>query len=164
MPRLWPVLLMAAAVPAYAGDAGALRARYAALQPELADSEFGRPLLVKSRDEGGTHTGVIYAAINLYALCRQRLDECTVGIQFQHEGKGWRKIMHMESCPVAELFRGDGGDNPLAGAAGKPLEHRILENIGRQTRLGRNAADTENAEIGPHQFELPKRHGVDRRT
>lgn len=65
MLRLWPVLLVAAVLPAYAGDAGALRARYAELQPELAASEFGRPLLVQSRADGGTHAGDIYAAIDV---------------------------------------------------------------------------------------------------
>lgn len=101
----------------------------------------------------GKSGGVFIAAMNLYALCRQRLDEYAVGILLQHEGKRWRKIMHMESSLMAELFRGNRCDDPLAGAAGKPLEHRIFKNIRRQTRLGRNAAHTENAKIGPHQFE-----------
>jgi hypothetical protein len=87
---------------------------------------------------------VIFAAINVYTLCRKRLNQCTVGIPFQHEAKRWGKIMDVESSLMAELFRGDGGDDPLAGTTGKPLEHRILENIRRKARLGRNAANTED--------------------
>jgi hypothetical protein len=56
---------MAAAVPAYAGNAEALRARYAAMKAELADSSFGRPLHIESREEGGRQTGDIHAAIDM---------------------------------------------------------------------------------------------------
>jgi hypothetical protein len=65
MLRLWTALLMAAAVPAYAGNAEALRARYAAMKAELADSNFGRPLHIESREEGGRQTGDIHAAIDM---------------------------------------------------------------------------------------------------
>lgn len=56
---------MAMAVPAYAGSADALQARYAAMKTELADSGFGRPLHIESREEGSKQTGDIYAAIDM---------------------------------------------------------------------------------------------------
>jgi hypothetical protein len=65
MSRLWTILLLALAVPAGAQDAQALRARHAALQGGLAHSDFGRPLHVESREDGGRQTGDIYAAIDM---------------------------------------------------------------------------------------------------
>jgi hypothetical protein len=49
---------------AQAQDAGALRARHAALEDELAGNPFGRALHVVSRAEGGNHKGEIYAVID----------------------------------------------------------------------------------------------------
>jgi hypothetical protein len=48
---------------AQAQDAGALRARHAALQEQLAKSPFGRSLHVESIVAGSTHKGEIYAVI-----------------------------------------------------------------------------------------------------
>jgi len=48
---------------AQAQDAGALRARHAALQAQLADNPFGRALHVESAASGGAHKGDIYAVI-----------------------------------------------------------------------------------------------------
>jgi hypothetical protein len=65
MLRAWAAFLLAAALPAYAGSADALRASYAAMQGELADSGFGRPLHIESREDGSRQTGDIYAAIDM---------------------------------------------------------------------------------------------------
>jgi hypothetical protein len=65
MLRFWMILLTVVALPAGAQNAEALRARHAALQAELANSEFGRPLHVESRDENGAQTGDIYAVIEM---------------------------------------------------------------------------------------------------
>jgi hypothetical protein len=46
-----------------AQDAGALRARHAALHQQLANNPFGRPLHVESNTSGGRHKGEIYAVI-----------------------------------------------------------------------------------------------------
>jgi hypothetical protein len=54
-------LLLAAG--AVAQDAGALRARHAALSAQLADNPFGRPLHVESTSEDGAHKGEVYAVI-----------------------------------------------------------------------------------------------------
>jgi hypothetical protein len=69
MPML-RLLLCAALVcaTAQAQDAGALRARHAALHEQLANNPFGRPLHVESSTSGGTqggktHNGEIYAVI-----------------------------------------------------------------------------------------------------
>jgi hypothetical protein len=48
---------------AQAQDAGALRARHAGLQEQLAKSPFGRSLHVESTVSGGTQKGEIYAVI-----------------------------------------------------------------------------------------------------
>ena len=48
---------------AQAQDAGALRARHAALKEHLAKSPFGRSLHVESVAAGGTHRGEIYAVM-----------------------------------------------------------------------------------------------------
>lgn len=50
--------------PVYGQDAGALRARHAALQEPLASNPFGRPLHVVSSADGGEHKGEIYAVID----------------------------------------------------------------------------------------------------
>lgn len=55
--------LVLAAGTAAAQDAGALRARYAALSDRLADSPFGRPLVLESSAADGGHRGEIYAVI-----------------------------------------------------------------------------------------------------
>jgi hypothetical protein len=55
--------LAMAAAPSLAQDAGALRARHAALQEKLAGNGFGRPLHVESTAEGGEHKGDIYAVV-----------------------------------------------------------------------------------------------------
>ena len=64
MLRAWTAFLLAAALPAYAGSADALRASYAAMKGELAGSGFGRPLHIESREDGSSQTGDIYAAID----------------------------------------------------------------------------------------------------
>jgi hypothetical protein len=51
------------ACTAQAQDAGALRARHAALQKQLANNPFGRSLHVESSTSGGRHKGEIYAVI-----------------------------------------------------------------------------------------------------
>lgn len=65
MPML-RVLFCAALVSttAQAQDAGALRARHAALHEQLAKNPFGRPLHVESSTSGGAHKGEIYAVID----------------------------------------------------------------------------------------------------
>jgi hypothetical protein len=50
--------------PAYGQDADALRARHSALNEQLANNPFGRPLHVVSRTNGGAHKGEIYAVID----------------------------------------------------------------------------------------------------
>jgi len=64
MPTL-RVLLCAALVTgtAQAQDAGALRARHAALHQQLANNPFGRALHVESSTSGSAHKGDIYAVI-----------------------------------------------------------------------------------------------------
>jgi hypothetical protein len=60
------LLLCALLASAYAQaqDGGALRARHAALQPQLAASPFGRPLHVQSAVNGGTHKGDVHAVLD----------------------------------------------------------------------------------------------------
>src|SRR5918992_2293498 len=48
---------------AQAQDAGALRARHAALHEQLANNPFGRSLHVESTTSDGSHKGEIYAVI-----------------------------------------------------------------------------------------------------
>lgn len=57
------LLAIAFALPCAAQDAGALRARYAALEDELAGSGFDRPLHVESKAEAGKHEGAVYAVV-----------------------------------------------------------------------------------------------------
>lgn len=54
--------LAPAAAPAQ--DGGALLARHTALQKQLADNPFGRPLHVESTADGGRHKGEIYAVLD----------------------------------------------------------------------------------------------------
>ncbi len=55
--------LAPAAAPAQ--DAGTLLARHTALQKQLADNPFGRPLHVESTADGGRHKGEVHAIIHV---------------------------------------------------------------------------------------------------
>ena len=63
--RLWLLCLGLVFGSAGAQDAGALRARHAALLDELTKNPFGRPLHVESRDASGGQQGDIYAILDL---------------------------------------------------------------------------------------------------
>ena len=56
--------LALAPATAPAQDAGALLARHTALQKQLADNPFGRPLHVESTVDGGRHKGEIHAVLD----------------------------------------------------------------------------------------------------
>jgi hypothetical protein len=58
---LWVAVLAPAL--GQAADAGALRARHAALSERLASNPFGRPLHVESGDGAGGHQGDVYAVM-----------------------------------------------------------------------------------------------------
>ncbi len=64
MLRAFLVPLLCAAFAAQAQDAGALRARHASLQKQLAENPFGRPLHVDSNVDGGKHRGQIFAVVD----------------------------------------------------------------------------------------------------
>jgi hypothetical protein len=57
------ILVLLISGSAQAQDAAALRARHAALQQQLANNPFGRPLHVESSASGGMHKGDIYAVV-----------------------------------------------------------------------------------------------------
>jgi hypothetical protein len=57
------IILLLIAGAAQAQDAAALRARHAALQGQLDNNPFGRPLRVESSASGGAHKGQIYAVL-----------------------------------------------------------------------------------------------------
>lgn len=61
-----PALLCVSLVSGHAEaqDGGALRARYVALQQQLARSPFGRPLQVESAATGGMHKGEVHAVLD----------------------------------------------------------------------------------------------------
>lgn len=61
--RFLLLLAIALALPCAAQDAGALRARHAALEKTLAGNGFGRPLHVESKAEAGEHEGDVYAVV-----------------------------------------------------------------------------------------------------
>lgn len=63
MPRALLAALLLAAFAAQAQDAGALRARHAALREAFAASAFGRPLHVESAVSGSSHQGEVYAVL-----------------------------------------------------------------------------------------------------
>jgi hypothetical protein len=64
MLRAFLVPVLCAAFAAQAQDAGALRARHATLQKQLAENPFGRPLHVDSNVDGGKHKGQIFAVVD----------------------------------------------------------------------------------------------------
>lgn len=59
------VCLALAPAAAPAQDAAALLARHTALQKQLADNPFGRPLHVESTADGGRHQGEVHAVIDV---------------------------------------------------------------------------------------------------
>jgi hypothetical protein len=65
MLRVALLCLALAPAAAPAQDAGTLLARHTALQNELADNPFGRPLHVASTVSGGAHKGEVHAVIDV---------------------------------------------------------------------------------------------------
>jgi hypothetical protein len=65
MLRVALLCLALAPAAAPAQDAGTLLARHTALQKELADNPFGRPLHVASTVSGGAHKGEVHAVIDV---------------------------------------------------------------------------------------------------
>jgi hypothetical protein len=63
--RLWLLCLGLVVGSAAAQDAGALRARHAALVEELTKNPFGRPLHVESKEASGAQQGNIFAILDL---------------------------------------------------------------------------------------------------
>src|SRR5688500_9208222 len=59
------VCLALAPAAAPAQDAGTLLARHTALQKQLSDNPFGRPLHVASTVSGGAHKGEVHAVIDV---------------------------------------------------------------------------------------------------
>jgi hypothetical protein len=78
--------LAACAPAAHAGEAQTLQARYAALEPALAHSPFGRPLLLESRSsDGGATRGDVDAVVEqpferVAAALRQAQSWCRIFI------------------------------------------------------------------------------------
>jgi hypothetical protein len=63
-----------ATAPAFAQDAGALRARYAGLQDKFANNQFGRPLVLESTQTSGDLKGDVYAIVeHPFAMVEQAL-------------------------------------------------------------------------------------------
>ena len=58
------VLALLVSLPAYAQDAAALRARYTALQPKFVSSQFGRLLVLESKENSGDLKGDVYAIVD----------------------------------------------------------------------------------------------------
>ncbi len=71
----WLALALALApMAAPAQDAGALRARYAALQDKFANNQFGRPLVLESTQTSGDLKGDVYAVVDHpFSLVQQAL-------------------------------------------------------------------------------------------
>jgi len=65
MTRACLLVLLVLPVAAQAQDARTLIARHAALQEQLADNPFGRPLHVESTADGGRHKGEVHAIIDV---------------------------------------------------------------------------------------------------
>lgn len=57
------LLAAALAAPVQALDAAALKARYATLQPQLANNGFGRPIVLEASQQGGELSGEVYAVV-----------------------------------------------------------------------------------------------------
>ena len=58
------VLVAVAPAAAFAQDAAALRARYAALHDKFANNQFGRPLVLESTQTSGDLKGDVYAVVD----------------------------------------------------------------------------------------------------
>lgn len=74
---------LGSAAPAFANDADALRARHAALEPQLAASPFGRPLVLESSGSASSPQGEVHAVVEhplhaLQAALRRPADWCDV--------------------------------------------------------------------------------------
>jgi hypothetical protein len=67
-------LLLPAALPAFAQDAAALRARHAALKDKFQNNQFGRPLVLESTENSGDLKGDVYAVVDYpFATVQQAL-------------------------------------------------------------------------------------------
>ncbi len=67
-------LALALSPAAFAQDAATLKARYAALQDKFANNQFGRPLVLESKETSGDLKGDVYAIVDYpYSMVQQAL-------------------------------------------------------------------------------------------
>ncbi len=153
----WLVLASAGlglAAPASAQDAAALRARQAELGAALADSNFGRPLVLESVQQGDRLSGEIHAVI------AQPFAVAAAALQSQ---QAWCDILMLHLNVKHCLAQGQGADRRLQIAIGRkhdqPLEdafalglgYRLLASQPDYLALRLEAAD---GPLGTHDFRI----------
>jgi len=136
------VCLALAPAAAPAQDAGTLLARHTALQKQLADNPFGRPLHVASTVSGGAHKGEVHAVIDVpYGV---------VGAALARPGH-WCDILtlqvNVKSCEASD-------DTIAAHITRKPRErvdsaHRIDFRFHAATTSAQYLRVALNSEAGP---------------
>jgi hypothetical protein len=146
------ILLLLIAGSAQAQDAGALRARHAALQGQLADNPFGRPLHVESSASGGAHKGEIYAVIeqpySIVALALARPE-------------GWCQILTLQ-VNIKRCSADQSGQAVAAFITRKPRDaiesaHRVDFRYEPTTKSGdylRVALSASAGPMGTHDYQI----------
>ena len=138
------VALCGLAAPAIAQDAGALRAKQAALSEQLASNPFGRPLVLESTENSGNLKG------DVYAVATQPFTVAGPALQ----GMGhWCDILMLHLNVKHCTWRGTGNDSTLSLYVGRkfdqPLEdthkvdfsYRVLANTSDYLQVKLSADD-----------------------
>jgi len=147
-------LVSGALPPALAQNAGALRARHAALASQLADNPYGRPLALASNEEGERIEGDVHA----------RLDGPFARIASSLQGTGqWCEILflhlNVKSCSGTQgeagekiaLVVGSKHDQPLARAYRLDFDYSVVAREPDYLRL-RLAAN--EGPLGTHDYRI----------
>ena len=120
-----------------AQDAGALRARHAALADELTRNPFGRPLHVESREESGGQQG------DIYAILEMPFREVAPALQ---DDNGWCAILilppnvkHCESHRALALYVARKPQNRLEDAYRVELRYELAAATAEYLRVALSA-------------------------
>lgn len=102
------------------GDAaGALRAKYAELTPQLTSNQFGRPLVLDSKEERNRVSGDIFAVVNYpYATTAAALNDAThwCDILILHLNTKYCRVQGSSDNAALQVAIGKKADQPVEDA------------------------------------------------
>ncbi len=146
------VLFLALSHPAQGSES--LRATFETLKPRLANSSFGRPLVLESSEEGGRVRGDVFAVVN------HSFREVSTGLNTPDE---WCEVLilhlNVKSCSASPANTGSSLQVTLGTKRGSPADSgyrmafsfRIVESSAGRFQV---AMDADEGPLGTNDYEL----------